>query len=107
VSHASDAQKAFFNAATFNQNIGSWDVSQVTNMSHMFLSATAFNRTCARKHIRHIRHLTNIPTTNVLIKDGCGMNIAKNTTKISNLKELIDIKTDLTHWDVSHAITNR
>jgi hypothetical protein len=30
VSHASDAQKAFFNAATFNQNIGSWDVSQVT-----------------------------------------------------------------------------
>jgi hypothetical protein len=28
VSHASDAQKAFFNAATFNQNIGSWDVSQ-------------------------------------------------------------------------------
>jgi hypothetical protein len=23
VSHASDAQKAFFNAATFNQNIGS------------------------------------------------------------------------------------
>jgi hypothetical protein len=29
VSHASDAQKAFFNAATFNQNIGSWDVSQV------------------------------------------------------------------------------
>jgi hypothetical protein len=30
VSHASDAQKAFFNATTFNQNIGSWDVSQVT-----------------------------------------------------------------------------
>jgi hypothetical protein len=29
--------------------------------------------------------------------------IAKNTTKISNLKELIDINTDLTHWDVSHV----
>jgi hypothetical protein len=81
--------------------------------------------TCARKHIRHIRHLTNIPTTNVLIKDGCGMKhirhkhsnvgitvaantftdvvgntnttIAKNTTTISNLKDQIDIKTDLTH----------
>jgi hypothetical protein len=29
--------------------------------------------------------------------------IAKNTTKISNLKDQIDINTDLTHWDVSHA----
>jgi hypothetical protein len=29
--------------------------------------------------------------------------IAKNTTKISNLKELIDINTDLTHWDVSYV----
>jgi hypothetical protein len=29
---------------------------------------------CARKHIRHISHLTNIPTTNVLVKGGCAKN---------------------------------
>jgi surface protein len=28
----------------FNQNIGSWDVSNVTNMSYMFYFATAFNQ---------------------------------------------------------------
>jgi surface protein len=35
VSHVTDARKAFFNAAAFNQDIGGWDVSQVTNMSSM------------------------------------------------------------------------
>jgi surface protein len=35
VSHVTDASRAFFDATTFNQNIGNWDVSKVTNMSHM------------------------------------------------------------------------
>jgi surface protein len=33
----------FYIAANFNQNIGSWDVSRVTNMYRMFRSATNFN----------------------------------------------------------------
>ena len=33
----------FTNVASFNQNIGSWNVSKVTNMASMFQSATAFN----------------------------------------------------------------
>ena len=33
----------FQNATVFNQNIGEWDVSKVTNMAAMFQNATAFN----------------------------------------------------------------
>jgi surface protein len=34
----------FYNAQSFNQNLSSWDTSNVTNMYGMFQSATAFNQ---------------------------------------------------------------
>jgi surface protein len=34
----------FNNAIIFNQNIGSWNTSKVTNMTYMFAAAKAFNQ---------------------------------------------------------------
>jgi surface protein len=34
----------FYDAAAFNGNLSSWDVSSVTDMSYMFENATSFNQ---------------------------------------------------------------
>jgi len=44
VSNVTNMQKMFFNASAFNQDIGGWDVSNVTDMSYMFAYADAFNQ---------------------------------------------------------------
>jgi len=44
VSNVTDMGGMFFNAQSFNQPIGNWDVSNVTRMNSMFGDADAFNQ---------------------------------------------------------------
>jgi surface protein len=44
VSKVTDMSGMFYQAAVFNQPLGSWDVSKVTDMSGMFNGAAAFNQ---------------------------------------------------------------
>jgi surface protein len=44
VSNVTDMSRMFYNAHTFNQDIDSWNVSKVSTMSYMFYNAHAFNQ---------------------------------------------------------------
>ena len=47
----------FSGAKTFNQNIGSWDVSKVNDMSSLFKSASAFNQDLTKWCVTNIATL--------------------------------------------------
>ena len=50
----------FYGAKAFNQDIRSWDVSDVTNMYEMFRNATTFNQNISSWNVTSVTNYTNI-----------------------------------------------
>jgi surface protein len=48
----------FYNASAFNQDIGRWDVSKVTNMTDMFYNASAFNQDIGDWDVSSVRQMS-------------------------------------------------
>ena len=50
----------FWNAAAFNQDIGQWNVSQVTDMSNMFCNAAAFNQDIGQWNVSQVTNMQSM-----------------------------------------------
>ena len=60
VSNVTQMSHMFYYATTFNQPIGSWNVTQVTNMSNMFLYATAFNHPIGSWNVSNVKIMSQM-----------------------------------------------
>jgi surface protein len=50
----------FNNASSFNGDISSWDVSNVTNMSDMFFQATSFNGDISNWDVSNVTNMSEM-----------------------------------------------
>jgi surface protein len=83
-----------FRAANkFNQNIGSWNTSAVTNMSSMFDSATAFNQNIGSWNTSAVTTMSYMFYGVSNFNNGCAAGASTcpmnwNTSKVTNMQEV-------------------
>ena len=104
LSNVTDMSYMFGNTASFNQNIGNWNVSNVTEMRGLFASATAFNRNISTWNVSNVIDMSfmffNASSFNQDISAWNVSNVADMTGMFANASRF---NQDLGTWNVANV----
>ena len=106
VSNVKSLSGMFYSAVSFTKYIGSWNVSNVTNMSYMFHSASAFNQDIGSWDVSNVTDMSN------MFKNATSFNQPIASWNVSNVTDMnymfagaTAFNQPLGSWDVSN-VTN-
>ena len=101
-SSVTDMSVMFFNATSFNQDIGGWDVSSVTVMNNMFRDATSFNQDIGSWNVSSVTDMSvmffNATSFN---QDIGGWNVSSVTDMPFMFSNATSFNQDIGSWNVS------
>ena len=103
VSNVTSMQYMFSGAHDFNQDLSAWDVSNVTNMEYMFLYAYNFNQDLSAWDV------SNVTTMNGMFYEATSFNQDLSSWDVSNVQEYWDFDADTPQWTLpkpNFKITN-
>ena len=106
VSQVTDMREMFRNAAAFNQDIGQWNVSQVTDMYGMFQDAAAFNQDIGQWDVSQVTTMYGMFWGAAAFNQDIGQwNVSQVTDMYYMFANADVFNQDISQWNVS-AVTN-
>jgi surface protein len=95
----------FDNAREFNQPIGNWDVSKVTDMSLMFENAKAFNQPIGNWDVSNVTYMYNMFQEATAFNQPIGQwNVSKVTDMGGMFSRATAFNQPIGNWNVSNVI---
>ena len=91
-------------AEDFNQPIGSWDVSSVTNMSAMFYNSSAFNQDIGNWDVSSVIDMTQMFYNSAFNQDIGNWDTSSVTEMTWMFRDNSAFNQDIGNWDVSSVI---
>jgi surface protein len=104
----------FFNETAFNQDISSWDTSNVNNMTYMFYQATNFNQSIGNWNTANVDDMCSMFIYASSFNNGCASGVTNcplnwNTSKVTNMYKMFTgaakFNQPIDSWDTS-KVTN-
>jgi surface protein len=100
LSNVTDMSRMFVSATAFNQNINQWDVSNVTNMEYMFQGANSFNQDISNWDVSNVTNMQYMFQNSAFNQDLNNWNVG-NVTNMNRMFQATPFNQDLNNWDVS------
>ena len=92
--------------SAFNQNINSWDVSNVTNMNSMFENATSFNQPIGNWDVSNVTNMELMFRNNIAFNQDIGNWDVSNVTDMGYMfSNAFLFNQPIGNWDVSNVTT--